>query len=105
MTPRRRLAAACTAQTAWQACGCRGSILNEHSTNTEGAPTMSALETPAPRPADVGHVLGEGERGGLPWWTYFNAELLEIEKDRLFRRCWQLVGHVNDIPDPGAYLT
>ena len=54
---------------------------------------------------EAAHVLGEGERGGLPWWAYFNLELLEIEKDELFRRCWQLVGHVSDIPVPGDYLT
>ena len=51
------------------------------------------------------HVLGEGERGGLPWWVYFNPELLEIEKEELFRRCWQLVGHISDIPAPGDYMT
>src|SRR6516165_11315586 len=49
--------------------------------------------------------LGADERDGLPWWTYFNPELLEIEKEELFRRCWQLVGHVSDIPEPGDYLT
>src|ERR1700751_3130383 len=68
-------------------------------------PAMIAIETTAPRPAEADHVLGEGERGGLPWWTYFNAELLEIEKDRLFRLCWQLVGPGNDTPDPADYLT
>lgn len=56
-------------------------------------------------PDGAGHVLGEGERGGLAAWTYFNAELLEIEKEELFRRCWQLVGHLSDIPGPGDYLT
>lgn len=58
----------------------------------------------APAPAAV-PILGDDERGGLPWWTYFNKELLELEKDQLFRRCWQLVGHVNDIPEAGDYLT
>jgi len=48
-------------------------------------------------------ILGEDERGGLPWWTYFNPELLEIEKEDLFRRCWQLACHVNDVPEPGHY--
>lgn len=50
-------------------------------------------------------LLGDDERTGLPWWTYFNKELLEIEKDQLFRRCWQLVGHVSDLPEAGDYLT
>lgn len=65
------------------------------------ADNHAALETIR----DTLPVLADDERGGLPWWTYFNKELLEIEKDQLFRRCWQLVGHVSDIPEPGDYLT
>ena len=41
--------------------------------------------------------------GGLPPWTYFNAELLELERRELFRRCWQLACHVSDVPEPGDY--
>ncbi|HXQ42887.1 MAG TPA: aromatic ring-hydroxylating dioxygenase subunit alpha [Candidatus Udaeobacter sp.] len=66
--------------------------------------TMTAMEASRPHLAETGTVLGEGEREGLPWWTYFNPELLEIEKEQLFRRCWQVVGHVSDIPEPGDYL-
>lgn len=44
------------------------------------------------------------ERTGLPAWAYFSPELLELEKDQLFRRTWQCVGHVSDIPTPGEYL-
>jgi len=50
-------------------------------------------------------ILGADERHGLPWWTYFNNELLELEKEELFRRTWQLLGHVNDLPEPGDFLT
>jgi phenylpropionate dioxygenase-like ring-hydroxylating dioxygenase large terminal subunit len=49
--------------------------------------------------------LKDSERSGLPGWTYFNEEAMELEKEHLFRRCWQLLGHVNDIPEPGDYLT
>ena len=45
------------------------------------------------------------DRNGLPGWTYFNQELLELEKDELFRKHWQLACHVNDVPAPGDYLT
>lgn len=45
------------------------------------------------------------DRRGLPAWTYFNAELLELEKEALFRRRWQLACHVNDLPEPGDYVT
>lgn len=44
-------------------------------------------------------------RDGLPGWTYFNRELLELEKEELFRRHWQLVCHVNDVPRPRDFLT
>lgn len=44
-------------------------------------------------------------RTGLPAWSYFNPELLEEEKEHLFRRHWQLVCHVNDVPEPGDYMT
>ena len=45
------------------------------------------------------------DRRGLPGWTYFNSELLELEQEELFRKRWQLAGHVNDLPDPGDFIT
>ena len=45
------------------------------------------------------------DRRGLPAWTYFNSELLELEKEELFRKRWQLACHANDLPDPGDYVT
>ena len=29
------------------------------------------------------------DRRGLPGWSYSSAELLELEKDEVFRRHWQ----------------
>jgi len=46
----------------------------------------------------------DSSRDGLPPWTYFNAELLELEKSQLFRKTWQCVGHSSDIPEAGDYL-
>ena len=46
----------------------------------------------------------EWDRSGLPAWTYTNAELFELEKDVLFRRHWQIAGHVSDVPEPGDYF-
>src|SRR5262249_50045244 len=63
---------------------------------------MNATPTQA---EETVHILGEGEPGGLPWWVYFNPELLEIAKEELVRRCLQLGGHVSDIPEPGDYMT
>ncbi len=48
---------------------------------------------------------GNVGRGGLPGWTYDNDELIELEKELVFRRNWLLVGHVNDIPAPGDFMT
>ncbi|MDX1529428.1 MAG: Rieske (2Fe-2S) protein, partial [Gammaproteobacteria bacterium] len=44
------------------------------------------------------------DRSGLPPWTYFSEELLEIEKEELFRKHWQLACHVSDVPEPGSYV-
>jgi phenylpropionate dioxygenase-like ring-hydroxylating dioxygenase large terminal subunit len=44
------------------------------------------------------------DRSGLPAWTYFNEELLEVEKEVLFLSHWQLVCHESDVRDPGSYL-
>ncbi len=49
--------------------------------------------------------LSNENRGGLPPWTYFSPELLEVEKSELFRKTWQCVGHVSDMPNAGDYLT
>ena len=45
------------------------------------------------------------DRSGLSAWTYFNEELFELEMETLFRRHWQIACHVNDIPEPGCYLS
>jgi TetR/AcrR family transcriptional repressor of bet genes len=41
----------------------------------------------------------------LPAWTYSDNALLTLERDRLFRPSWQLVGHEADIPRVGDFLT
>ncbi|QYX57532.1 aromatic ring-hydroxylating dioxygenase subunit alpha [Roseovarius sp. SCSIO 43702] len=45
------------------------------------------------------------DRSGLPKWSFFSKELLEAEKDLLFRRHWQIVCHISDIPEPGDFVT
>ena len=42
---------------------------------------------------------------GLPAWTYRNAELLELEYQRLILGTWQVACHMNDVPEPGDYTT
>lgn len=43
--------------------------------------------------------------GGLAAWTYDNDEIMELEKEMIFRRNWVIAGHVNEIPDAGNFLT
>ncbi|HZO47307.1 MAG TPA: aromatic ring-hydroxylating dioxygenase subunit alpha [Xanthobacteraceae bacterium] len=41
----------------------------------------------------------------LPGWLYHDAEFFAHEAERVFRPSWQVVCHVNDIPQPGDYHT
>jgi phenylpropionate dioxygenase-like ring-hydroxylating dioxygenase large terminal subunit len=41
----------------------------------------------------------------LPGWIYRDADFLEAEKERVFATSWQIVCHLNDIPNPGDYHT
>jgi len=57
-------------------------------------------------PANNANALrNDHDRGGLPAWSYSNTEMLEMEKDLLFRAHWQLVCHVNDLPEIGDFVT
>ena len=61
-----------------------------------------AMTPPATQAIDLPN---DHDRKGLPAWSYFNTEMLEMEKDLLFRSHWQLVCHANDLPDPGDFVT
>ena len=39
----------------------------------------------------------------LPSWIYTDAEYLALERERVLRPSWQVICHINDIPDPGNY--
>jgi phenylpropionate dioxygenase-like ring-hydroxylating dioxygenase large terminal subunit len=41
----------------------------------------------------------------LPAWIYGDADFLEAERDAIFAASWQIVCHVNDIPEHGDYHT
>ena len=40
----------------------------------------------------------------LPTWCYTSHEFYEREVERIFKRCWNFVGRVDEIADPGDYL-
>ena len=65
------------------------------------APVASSVPVGA---ADGAVRLGSGG-SHIPAWAFSDSTLLTLERDRLFRPSWQLVGHEGDIPDVGDYLT
>jgi phenylpropionate dioxygenase-like ring-hydroxylating dioxygenase large terminal subunit len=45
------------------------------------------------------------DRRGLPGWCYHSDALLELEKEHVFKRHWQIACHVSDLPEVGSYVT
>ena len=43
------------------------------------------------------------EAFGLPGWLYHDPEAYALEQARIFRRSWQLVCHLSDLPMAGAW--
>ncbi|MBL8550436.1 MAG: aromatic ring-hydroxylating dioxygenase subunit alpha [Hyphomonadaceae bacterium] len=41
----------------------------------------------------------------LPAWLYHSPAFFEIEREKVFAQAWHLVGHINDAPTPGDYVT
>ncbi|MGF1610320.1 MAG: SRPBCC family protein [Kiloniellales bacterium] len=75
---------------------------------TEPQPAGSS-ETPGatlgPTPGATPGATGAAPWTGLPAWTYDNAALHALERERLFQPSWQLVCHVSNLPRPGDYAT
>ena len=58
----------------------------------------------SPSDVDLPSQAQAGEDAvGLPGWVYFDPEFFALEQRAIFRRSWQLVCHVNDIPQRGDY--
>lgn len=56
------------------------------------------------RAADGGETgLDRLDGVSLPAWTYRSERFFAQERATVFRRSWQIVCHVNDIPAPGDY--
>ena len=36
---------------------------------------------------------------------YYDPETAALEQRAIFERTWQLAGHINDLPEPGSYVT
>jgi phenylpropionate dioxygenase-like ring-hydroxylating dioxygenase large terminal subunit len=39
----------------------------------------------------------------LPWSWYTDPAVLQLERERIFRRSWQYVGHMGDVPEPASF--
>ena len=61
----------------------------------------AAFETRLP-PAPV---ATDEDGYSLPAWIYHDRDFFELEKRKIFRTAWQVVCHVNDIPQAGDYHT
>ena len=45
------------------------------------------------------------ENFSLPGWIYHDADFLQAENEQVFAASWQVICHLNDIPNPGDYHT
>ena len=50
--------------------------------------------------ADGSHTIES-----LPAWLYTDPGFFEREREKIFRQAWHIVGHVNDAPSLGDYIT
>lgn len=41
----------------------------------------------------------------LPGWIYTDPRFFELERQKVFRQTWHIMGHVNDAPNAGDYVT
>jgi choline monooxygenase len=41
----------------------------------------------------------------LPWSWYSDPVVLRLEQERIFRRCWQYAGRVDEVAEPGSFAT
>jgi phenylpropionate dioxygenase-like ring-hydroxylating dioxygenase large terminal subunit len=60
-------------------------------------------------PGGTGRAISKGDAGlpgrSLPAWIYTDPRFFELERARIFRQAWHVVGHVSDAPRPGDYVT
>jgi phenylpropionate dioxygenase-like ring-hydroxylating dioxygenase large terminal subunit/AcrR family transcriptional regulator len=69
------------------------------------ASTASSVPMAAGRATDPAGGAVDLNRPNVPAWAFCDNALLTLERDRLFRPSWQLIGHEADIPRVGDYLT
>jgi phenylpropionate dioxygenase-like ring-hydroxylating dioxygenase large terminal subunit len=50
-------------------------------------------------------VATVGTNRMLPWSWYTDPTVLELERERIFRRSWQYAGRTDEVAEPGSYAT
>jgi phenylpropionate dioxygenase-like ring-hydroxylating dioxygenase large terminal subunit/AcrR family transcriptional regulator len=95
----------------WQECLYQPEDFDRESARTICYEYLDTVFPPQTEPGNIpettshGIAMGEELSDCLPTWAYYDPELLELEKEVIFRRNWLLIGHVNDIPNARDYLT
>ncbi|SDC65403.1 Phenylpropionate dioxygenase, large terminal subunit [Sphingomonas sp. YR710] len=51
----------------------------------------------------MGSAADPDDAFGLPGWLYHDPEAYALEQERIFRRSWQIVCHLSDIPQAGDW--
>src|ERR1700753_2064086 len=56
-----------------------------------------AVQSPESPPARLARAL--------PAWAYSHPEMTRLEHERILKPSWQIVCHINSIPNPGDFVT
>jgi phenylpropionate dioxygenase-like ring-hydroxylating dioxygenase large terminal subunit len=65
---------------------------------------VQLLREPEPDLLDLGDLVSEdGSRLGRP--LFYDTDVYEAERQRIFQRCWLFVAHESQIPDKGDFVT
>lgn len=51
------------------------------------------------------HKTPPATASSLPAWIYTDPRFFELERTKIFRQSWHIMGHINDAPKPGDYVT
>src|SRR5580698_7145661 len=65
--------------------------------------TMNAATNPLQRSLTISAAVDPDDDTSLPGWIYSDPEFFDLEKRTVFRNAWQMVCHLNDIPQAGDY--
>jgi carnitine monooxygenase subunit len=64
---------------------------------------MLAMNVASRQLQNLASADADEEGLSLPAWIYRDPEFFEREKRMIFRSAWQLVCHLNDVPEPGDF--